>query len=636
MKSEQQRKRILVIDDNPEIHSDYRKILCSDQSPREFDAIDAFLNDESGQAKEAASNPQFELGVDSAFQGQEALEKVIAARDEGRPYSMAFVDMRMPPGWDGLTTIEAIWKECPDLQVVICTAYSDNSWKDILERFGRTDKLLILKKPFDRVEVAQLAVALTEKWDLTRKAQMKQRDLENLVEERTRELKHAAMHDSLTELANRKLFQFHLVEAIQRARRHGVGISLILLDLDRFKLVNDTLGHPCGDALLKEAAARLLGCVRNTDTVARLGGDEFAIIRTDVDDPIRSGAAIERIINVMNEPYKIDGQSVECGVSMGVVTFCDDGFNPEELIRKADLALYRAKQNGRNQYRHFDRHMDAEVTAVRNVQAELRSAVAREEFCIHYQPIFGRDGQITSFEALVRWDHPTRGVLAPSEFIQVAEDIGLIVPIGALVLQNACRQAATWPDNIRVAVNVSASQLDLKASFGELVIDTLKETGISADRLELEITEGVLIRECDEIRDTLHFLRDLGVRIVLDDFGVGFSSLSYLHSFPFDKLKLDRNFVMASTESEDAQVIVRAVAGLGENLGLETTAEGVETKEQYEFVKAAGFVEFQGFLLGKPASAKKTALLVDQSGKPSFPVVGSQLDSTNQMGAVSN
>lgn len=594
------RYRVLIIDDNADIHEDYRKILEKAAKNEELqDAVDAFFGPNVEPLEEQNSSPEIEL--DSALQGQEGLEKVKTAVAEGRPYALAFIDMRMPPGWNGIKTIEEIWKVAPDTQVVICTAYSDNKWSDYLEKFGRTDQLLILKKPFDKVEVSQLAVALTEKWSLLNQTRRIRTNLEDLVEKRTEQLKHAALHDALTGLANRNLFNDRLNDALKRNRRSETEAAVILLDLDLFKRVNDTLGHPAGDDLLRQVGARLGECVRQSDTVARFGGDEFAIILSEVKDT----AIIHKIVSLMHdrlsEPYAVEGTQIECGSSMGIALSPQDGNDAGELIKKADLALYHVKDQGRNSYHFFEAEMDLGLRATRKLEKELAIAISEDQFVLHYQPLVdAKTRRITTFEALVRWQHPTRGLLYPGEFIEVAEQAGLITEIGNWVLEQACVQAKQWPADIAVAINVSAVQFQSEGSLVERVRDALQSTGVEPKRLELEVTETVLLPEFQLTFNTLEQLHKLGVRIVMDDFGSGYSSLRYLRDFHFDKLKLDRAFVKECCSCEEAKIILRTVAGLGKNLGMETTAEGVETEEQLQLVLSEGYSQVQGFFWGRP------------------------------------
>lgn len=416
-------------------------------------------------------------------------------------------------------------------------------------------------------------------------------------------VEHMARHDTLTGLPNRRLFQEVLGREIATVRRRGGRVAILCCDLDRFKAVNDTFGHPAGDALLRIVAERLRACLREGDMVARLGGDEFAIILADHDETRRVAAEARRIIQSLGRPVDLDGLSTAIGVSIGIAVAPGDGDSPETLFKNADIALYRAKDSGRNAFRFYERGMDAAVATRNLLELDLRDALRSGGFALHYQPIFAlNDGGLRGFEALLRWNHPVRGAVPPGEFIPVAEESGLIAPLGAWALNEACREAASWPGELRVAVNVSAVQFR-KQGLEQAVIRALATSGLPARRLELEITESVLMQDSDAVIGCLHRLRALGVRIALDDFGTGYSSLSYLCRFPFDKIKVDRSFVR-DLDSPVAAAIVRAIVGIGERLGSTITAEGVETEEQLNRLHSKGCTEVQGFLLSRPMAAE--------------------------------
>ena len=354
---------------------------------------------------------------------------------------------------------------------------------------------------------------------------------------------------------------------------------------------------------MQAVADRMRACVRETDVVARLGGDEFAIIQVAAKQPQGAIILAERLIESMAKPFDIAGHQVVIGTSIGVALAPSDGEETEQLIKSADMALYRAKTDGRGVFRFFEPEMDAKMQARRTLELDLRRAFLKSEFELFYQPLVDLESnQVSGFEALIRWNHPTRGLVPPTDFIPVAEEIGLIVPIGEWVLRKACHEAADWPDGIKVAVNLSPAQFKSRG-LALAVTSALAQSGLSARRLELEITESVLLLESESTLSTLHQLRDLGVRISMDDFGTGYSSLSYLRSFPFDKIKIDRSFVHDLTERADSIAIVRAVSGLGRNLGMATTAEGVETEEQLGRLRGEGCTEVQGYLFSRPLPA---------------------------------
>jgi diguanylate cyclase (GGDEF)-like protein/PAS domain S-box-containing protein len=416
-------------------------------------------------------------------------------------------------------------------------------------------------------------------------------------------ISHMARHDALTNLPNRTLFREQLEKGLRLARRSDQ-LAVLCLDLDHFKDINDSLGHPVGDALLKAVAQRLGECITENDTVARLGGDEFAIVQFCSDcDPSAVAALASLVVEKIADPYDIGGHQLVIGVSIGISLAPEDGKNPDELLKKADLALYRAKADGRGTYRFFETGMDARAQARRMLELDLRKALQRHEFEVHYQPIrdVARD-RIVACEALVRWNHALRGLIAPGNFIALAEETGLIIPIGEFVLRQACADAAGWPQDVAVAVNLSPVQFK-NPNLVSSVKAALQASRLAAHRLELEITETVLLQNSAATLAVLHELRALGIRISLDDFGTGYSSLSYLRSFPFDKIKIDRSFVSDLATREDSMAIVRAVTGLGKSLGIVTTAEGVETEAQFDLLRREGCTQAQGYLFSAPRPA---------------------------------
>jgi diguanylate cyclase (GGDEF)-like protein/PAS domain S-box-containing protein len=430
---------------------------------------------------------------------------------------------------------------------------------------------------------------------------------------------HMAHHDALTGLPNRVLFHERLDEALSRLRRHGEKIAVLYLDLDHFKNVNDTLGHPIGDLLLKEAADRLRSCLRGSDIVARFGGDEFAVLQMGIAGPDEAGVLAERIVTLMIEPFDIEGQRIVIGASAGIAMAPNDGESSDVLLKNADMALYRAKEDGRRVFRFFEPGMDARLRARRALELDLRSALAAHEFELYYQPLVTlTTGAISGFEALIRWRHPVRGMVAPVDFIPLAEEIGLIVPIGEWVLRQACAEAVAWPDNVKVAVNLSPVQFKT-SNLTQVVLMALANAGLPPGRLELEVTESLLLETSEANLATLHRLRGLGVSICLDDFGTGYSGMSYLRDFPFDKIKIDRSFVSELGETGDCMAIVRAITRLGTSLGIRTTAEGVETEAQLGLLRNEGCTEMQGYLLSRPMPASEIAKFLTAHGSGSQP-----------------
>jgi diguanylate cyclase (GGDEF)-like protein len=415
-------------------------------------------------------------------------------------------------------------------------------------------------------------------------------------------ISHLAKHDALTDLPNRVLFQEKLDEAMVRIAR-GHSVAVFCLDLDRFKSVNDTLGHGIGDALLKLVADRLRKAVRESDTIARLGGDEFAVIQPFVEQPTGATALASRIIETLSAPFIIGDHVIDIGASIGVAVAPGDGMSADDLLKNSDLALYRAKSDGRGVYRFFEPEMDAKMRKRRELEMDLRAALGKNELELFYQPLINlAEGKVIGFEALLRWRSPERGLVPPGDFIPLAEEIGLIAPIGAWVLRQACHEAATWPDHIKVAVNLSPIQFKSE----RLVLDVasaLGSSGLSPHRLELEITETVMLNDTETTLAMLRQIKALGVSISMDDFGTGYSSLSYLRKFPFDKIKIDQSFVREISDADESMAVVRAVVGLGSSLGMVTSAEGVETADQLRTLRAEGCTLAQGFLFSPAVPA---------------------------------
>ena len=419
-----------------------------------------------------------------------------------------------------------------------------------------------------------------------------------------------AHHDALTGLANRVQLRDHIMTSLKNAER-GERFSVLCLDLDNFKDINDTLGHSVGDALLCAVSMRLRGLVRDNDLVSRTGGDEFSIVQPGTEQPVAAATDLAtRIVEALSVPFDIGDHQVVVGASIGIALAPDDGNDADQLLKNADMALYRAKDDGRGGFHFFEPAMDAKAQARRFLELDLRKAINAGEFEVFYQPIVNlAENRVSGFEALLRWNHPTRGRVLPSEFIPLAEETGLIVAIGEWVIRQACAEAMTWPSDLRVAVNASPVQFRSK-SLVPAVISALAASGLRPDRLELEITETVLMHNNDATLAMLHQLRSLGVRISMDDFGTGYSSLSYLRSFPFDKIKIDQTFVRDLVEKPDSIAIIRAVAGLGHSFGMTTTAEGVETQQQLDQMRAEGCTEVQGYFYSKPLPASDVAQLL--------------------------
>ena len=589
------RPRLLIVDDI----SDNRTVLTRRFQRRGFDVVEA------------------ECGLTAI----ELIDK--------ESFDLVLLDVMMP-GMDGIETLKRIRSQnsASALPVIMVTAKSESTnIVDALE-LGAND---YVTKPVD------FAVALARvNTQISRKRAEEQvtlvnvelrranEDLERRVEERTSRLidanqrlkveiadreesqarsQYLAYHDSLTGLGNRLLFKEQLEEALKDVSITPHPLAVLFLDLDGFKAVNDTLGHSIGDLLLKSVAAKLRDILPRTDRIARLGGDEFAILQISAAQPGSSIALAEKIIEVVGQPNSIDGHDVTVGASVGIAVARPGDINTENFLKSADLAMYSAKSDGRGTYRMFDPEMDAIVQARRLLERDMRTALAQDGFRLFYQPLVNlQTKKVTAFEALMRWQHPERGMVPPSDFIPVAEEMGLIVQLGEWALRQACAEATEWPDGICVSVNLSPLQFS-KGNLVSSVMSALASAGLPASRLELEITESVLLEKSERNITILNQLRDLGVRISMDDFGTGYSSIGYLRSFPFDKIKIDQSFVRDLLVDEGSLAIVRAIAGLGVSFGMITTAEGVETEEQMRCLNLEGCIEVQGYLYSRPVPA---------------------------------
>ena len=430
---------------------------------------------------------------------------------------------------------------------------------------------------------------------------------------------HIAMHDALTNLANRHQFSDTLRAETNRLTREGEPFTLMMVDLDRFKPINDTLGHPVGDQVLQRIAQRLTLAARDGDMVARVGGDEFAVVAFGVGDEDTAGRIAERIIEILSRPMVIHGNVVETGGSVGIAIAPEHGTDPDVLVQHADIALYAAKHEGRNTYRGFQPALMEAIKRRRALEAALRRACMRDEFTVVYQPVFSSvNGALTGAEALLRWTCEEHGKVEPSEFIPIAEDLGLVSRIGADVLRQACNDAANWPGHIDLAVNVSPVQL-LDPRLPQTVAQALADSGFAAERLELEITETALLNNDEAALRTLTQIRDLGVRISLDDFGTGYSSLSYLHRFPISRIKIDKSFIQKVPGDIGSASIVRAITQLGSSLNMRITAEGIETEPQLAFIREQGCDEMQGFLTGRPVASAAFLAQAGEQTKSSKP-----------------
>ncbi|KGP63079.1 diguanylate cyclase [Legionella norrlandica] len=728
--------RILVIDDNPAIHQDFMKILNVSKHSALLNKFDAELFDEETESLEI-SLPEFE--IDIATQGIEGIEKVKRSLEEGKPYPLAFVDIRMPPGIDGIETIKRIWAIDPQIQIVICSAYSDYSWESTVNALGLSDNLLVLKKPFDVIAVRQLASALTQKWVLAKETQKHTEFLNQLVEERTEslqqsfsllratiesstdgilvvdlqgkivdyntlftrlwnipdsimkmasepkliqymstqllnpkqhshhvkefsihiddssiqtyhfqngnvveccskphrvgmqtvgrvwsfrditeqtrlreKLEYQATHDALTNLPNRLLLIDRIEYAMSRYGRHKKKFAVLFFDLDRFKMINDSLSHEAGDQLLRAVAERLRSLVRKEDTLARLGGDEFVMVFQSFNTEEQIVGVAQKMLNSFLRPFRIANKDITIYVSIGISVYPTDGKSVNTLLSNADMAMYQAKFLGGNQFSFYTDKLNQQTNQQFQLELELQRAITNNEFFLLFQPQFNiSTHQVHAMEALIRWNHPHKGVVLPLDFIPTAESSGLIIPIGEWVLRETCRQIVEWRNvgikEIRVACNVASKQLRQR-NFPLIVENILQEYSVEPQCLEMEITENVIIDK--EIQKTIKKLNSLGIHIILDDFGTGNSSLNLLKQIAVNSLKIDQSFIQNISKSPGDEAIIDAIIAIAQSMNFNIIAEGVETQNQFTFLKKRQCNDVQGFLMSKPLSSEEIEKLL--------------------------
>jgi diguanylate cyclase len=608
--------RIMIIDDNPDIHRDFIKTLTSFNTADELKSLDEKLfgsSSEPTKDDKPAEIPLPKFQIDTATQGKEGVEQILTAIKNGTPYALAFVDIRMPPGWDGIETIKHIWELDKDIQIVICTAYSDYTWEETIAELGQTDNLLILKKPFDHIAVRQLACALTRKWKLMQDSRSYTQMLENTVQKRTEELQHQATHDSLTGLLNRVLLEEGIKKAIAESQRNNTHLAIFFFDLDRFKLINDSLSHAAGDELLQVIAKRLQSHIRASNTLARIGGDEFVLVIRDLQKPEQAASIASNLLNIINQPLTINEHNIDISSSIGISIYPKDGTKTDELIRNADTAMYRAKELGGNQFHFYTSEMNKKHMEAIELESELRQALSNNEFFLTYQPQLDlKTNKVTAVEVLLRWNHPTKGILLPIHFMPLAEETGLAVPIGEWVLRKACQQNKTWQKNgllpIRVAVNVTTKQLR-HFNFVETLKAILQETQLDPQYLELELTENTIINN-KGVMQVINALKELGVRIAVDDFGTGYSNLNHLRNIPLDRIKIDRSFVQNILIDHGNEVVIQAILAMARGLNLEVLAEGVETQKQLDFLKSQKCDDIQGIYFNHSLSESELTELL--------------------------
>ncbi|MCF5170352.1 putative bifunctional diguanylate cyclase/phosphodiesterase, partial [Pseudomonas canadensis] len=542
------------------------------------------------------------------------------------PYAMALSEMRRPRGGAGLQTSDHLWEVDPRLQIALCTAYSDYSFEAIEARLKYNDQLLILKKPFDHLEIRQMASALTWKWQLAQDIALKVIGLERTIEERVQELlkvSHLLQYDALTELPNSTLLGDRLTQAIALGRRHDTQLAVVFIGLDRFKRINNALGYPVGDEVLQQVSQSLVEAVRESDSVFRYGSDEFVILLQDVQHPQQSQHVAQKILNAVSAIRHVAGHDLSITASLGISIYPNDSGTAVELIKHAETAMHTSKERGSDRFSFYTDDMNHRAQHRQNLESAIRQALEREEFVLHYQPKLDlKSGRIVGAEALIRWFQPRSGWVSPADFIPVAEDSGLIVRLTQWVLRQACEQAQAWRAMglapLCISVNISAIDFRQR-DFVDNLATLLKQTGLPPTQLELEITESVLMQNVDETVDILNRIKAMGVRLALDDFGTGYSSLSYLRRFPIDVLKIDQSFVHGLKVNSQDEQLISAIIGMGKSLDLNIVAEGVETVEQLKFLQTQLCEEGQGYLFSKAVPSKDFARLLQAGSATLMP-----------------
>ncbi len=607
--------RILIVDDEPAMHDSYRRCFApqgaGDGHALAAMAADLFGNDDA-PAPEAAET----FDLTHMIQGLDAVEAVAAANKAGDPYAVAFIDVRMPHGIDGKETAKRIRAIDPDINLVIVTGYSDFSPIEISREAGPADKIFYIAKPFEIAEITQTATALAKRWSLDKELAVARAQLAEqvvMLEEKSVELAaneshalHMANHDSLTEAPNRLAFQRALTE---RARGTGK-FAVAMVDLDRFKIVNDTLGHLAGDELIREMCAILQLSVPEGGMIARLGGDEFGVLFDTTGDEA-AVMSCDLMLRGCSGTFRVVGHSVQVSASVGVVVADAEPLrDPVDVMRRADLALNEAKRGGRGIVKLFDESMDESVRFRRRIEGGLGQAIARGELSLVYQPIVAREAiEVVGFEALLRWNTEEFGPISPAMFIPIAEESNLIHELGDWVLDESLKQLEVWPGQY-VSVNFSPRQFRRQNFVGRL-IEQVQRAGVTPNRVQIEITETAIFDDADRAADTLYKLRQMGFRIALDDFGTGYSSLYNIRKFALDCLKIDRSFIDGMGRERESAAIVQSIIHLGRALGLGVIAEGVETDAQAQALRLAGASHMQGYFFSRPVSAEAARAMAE-------------------------
>jgi diguanylate cyclase (GGDEF)-like protein len=615
-------RRILIVDDNVDIHNDFRKILGNPAKSGSRSALSMienqlFADEEPEEEVEADGNLVVEYEIDSAYQGLDAVEMVEAAYEEERPYALIFMDVRMPPGIDGIETISRIWKRFPFVEVIICTAYSDYSFEEIIDKLGTTDRLLFLTKPFDSIAVKQMALSLARKWTLHEEARRHVKLLQNEISQRKaseERLHHLIHHDSLTGLANRMQLQISINEAIAEARGSHTRFALIFVGLDRFREVIDTLGYHNGDKLIRKVADRLKSNFSGGAEVFCLGDQEFAVLIPAIksrDHTVR----LARRLEVAFEPhFDLDGFNIEVRLSLGVVIYPDHGCNPDMLMRRADMTLIHAKKE--QGLRFFQESLNSYSSQRLLLLSDLRRTIQSDELMLYFQPIvYLKNNLVVALEALVRWPHPEHGFIPPSEFIPIAERCGLIKDLTAWVLNEVPKKWSFFKDrgyDLTISVNLTANDLQ-NIHLPEMIDQALRASEMPLNRLVFEVSEKGVMEDPEQAINIMNRIVEMGVRVSIDNFGTGYSSLAYLKMLPASEIKIDRSFVREHEHKENDIAIVKSMVDLGHNLGLRVLAEGVNAPFMLRQLNQMGCDFLQGDLVNHPVPAGELVLWFDDA-----------------------
>jgi len=619
-------RRILIVDDNTDIHSDFRKILCgskSHPSRQQLDVIESQLfTDEAYKQRltpgESLTGLEDDYELDSAFQGREALEMVRQAAAEDREYALIFMDVRMPPGIDGVETIAQIWAEYPNIEMVICTAYSDYSFEEILAKLGSTDRLLFLSKPFDSIVVKQMALSLTRKWSLHKQAQLNVLALKEKIQERKaseQKLYRLIHYDTLTQLPNRYQLAKTMETAIAQARASQTRFALFFIDLSRFKDVNDTLGYANGDRLLQQVANRLAGLPFENLEVFRQGGDEFAVLLTNINGLRHAAKVAQAICDTFEPHFELDGMSIEIQPGVGIVVFPDHGCSTDMLMRHADMALVHVKSSS-TPYRWYHEKLNLYSHQQLTLLSEIRQAVHANDLLLYFQPEVDPSTQrITGVESHCRWPHFTQGFIHQTRFMPLAERCGAAKLITAWILCEIPKHWSKWREadmDLTVTFNLSGRDLQ-DASFPQKVSNALSAYHMPPQSLKLEVSEKGVMEDPDQAKRLLTKLADMGITLVIDHFGTGYSSLAHLKMLPFHQIKIDPSFIRNLHKEANHAKIVQSMIHLGHNLGMKVLADGVASPETFRLLADFGCDFLQGSAINVPVPAGELSLWFETS-----------------------